>query len=50
MVALVRSIFIGGAEVKPDEVNLKDNEKKENGDRQLFQEILLKGKKINLEE
>jgi len=42
MVALVRAIFIGVAEVKPDEMRLRDNEKKESMYKQLFQEILLK--------
>lgn len=37
--ALVRAIFIGEAEVKPDEMNLRDNEKKESRYMQLWKKI-----------
>lgn len=39
ILALVRAIFIGVAEVKPDEMNLRDNEKKESRYRQLWKKI-----------
>ena len=46
MVALVRVIFIGVAEVKPDEMNLRDNGKNAGIDN-FFNKFCRKGKNIN---
>lgn len=43
MVALARETFIGVAEVKSDETNLRDN-KKESRYMQLFQKFAVKGR------